>query len=323
MLSKIVVSLEVNRVFGPIFLGIAQLTTIARIYIRYRNRRLWWDDAWAFVTMLLTVLIIVAIFLSNNQDASYKRDAGIIQFWLTLIGYAAGVWCARMSLILSTVRLIPTIFSLRRISEWAFVCLLLMCISFLVAKLCFCASNLTWYNLPDPVCPLNDNRNLAITELTASLVTDAILIALPLQLLYRVSLPKRKQRMLLLMFTANMATSVMVILHVILLLASSWSLVSIIIKAEVGTALIVANLAILMPYIYRMVNPEGDFDSKPNTYYRSLQADGGVVMRRVSDLAPESELHRNNQNAGNGVSSTGAESKTHSEQQSFGSSSLG
>ncbi|KAF5392698.1 hypothetical protein D9757_001006 [Collybiopsis confluens] len=76
------------------------------------------------------------------------------------------------------------------------------------------------------------------------------------------------------------------ILHAILLLGSSWSFLTVVIKFEFGTAFTVANLAILTPYVYQMVNPEGDFDSKPATYYRSFQPDGCIVMRRVSALAP-------------------------------------
>ena len=36
-----------------------------------------------------------------------------------------------------------------------------------------------------------------------------------------------------------------------------------------------------------MINPEGDFDSKPFTYYRSIQPDGVVRMRRVADLVTD------------------------------------
>ncbi|KAF5392699.1 hypothetical protein D9757_001007 [Collybiopsis confluens] len=281
-LTKMIVSLEVKRVFSTVFLGVAQFMTVARIYIRYRNERLWWDDAWAFLAMILTVLLVVGIFLSNDHDADYNRDAAIIQSWLTMIAYTTGSWAARISMMLSTVRLIPTVFTLRRISEWAFISLLLMGISVLAAKLSFCASDLSWYERSNPVCLI-----------LAYIVADGMLIAIPLRLLYRISLPRKQRRMLLLMFGANIVTSMMAILYAVLFLSSCLGLLTLVTKIEAGVALIVANLAILTPYVYRLVNSEGDFDSKPNTYYRSFQPDGRVVLRRVSDIAPAPVIRQN------------------------------
>ena len=79
----------------------------------------------------------------------------------------------------------------------------------------------------------------------------------------------------------------------------------------------IADLAILTPYIYRLIKPEEDYDSEPDTYYRSFQPDGGVIMRRVSDLAPEMRQEDPNclpaarpPDVGADVSSTDRESKT-------------
>ncbi|KIK61303.1 hypothetical protein GYMLUDRAFT_579427 [Collybiopsis luxurians FD-317 M1] len=194
--------------------------------------------------------------------------------------------CARFSLILSTVRLIPTLFTLRRISEFAFISFLLMCMGILTAKLYFCASDVSWYKSPTPACPFNNNTELAVADLILYLVADVILIIIPLRLMYRITLPWEKRRMLLLMFGASTITSIIAVLRVTFIIDTSWSFLFLIVRAEVGTALIVANLAILTPYIYRLATSEGDFDSEPDTYYRSFQPDGGIVMRRVSDLAP-------------------------------------
>ncbi|KAF5392696.1 hypothetical protein D9757_001004 [Collybiopsis confluens] len=269
--------------FSLVFLGLAQITTAARLFIRYRKKRLWWDDGWAFVTMLLTVLITVATFLTDRQECK----SFFIYRTLTLICFNLGAWFARVSLMLSTARLIPAVFTLRRISEMAFVSFLLMCAGIFIAKVYFCGSDLSWYAMPSPVCPLNSNTDLAVADLILYILADVILMAIPLRLLYQISLPKEKRRMLRLMFSANTVTSIIATLRVVCLLDSSWSLVFLVLRAEVGTALIVANLAILTPYIYCLVNPEGDYDSKPDRYYRSFQSDRGVfIMRRVSELMP-------------------------------------
>ncbi|KIK61305.1 hypothetical protein GYMLUDRAFT_42886 [Collybiopsis luxurians FD-317 M1] len=250
--------------------------------------------------MLLTILVIAGVFLDDQAGPpadSRARQIQIAQFWMTMICYSLGAWFARISLMLSTVRLIPTSFVLRRISESAFISLLLLCIGILTAKLSFCASDLSWYRKPNPFCPILGNAKLGVAELTTALVADVIIVAIPLRLLYRISLQREKRRMLLLMFSANIITGIVSVLRVVFLIGSSPGLLTIAVKAEIGTALMVADMAIITPYIYRLVKPEGDFDSKPDTYYRSVQPDGGIIMRRVADLVPDTHLDNTTQDS--------------------------
>ncbi|KIK61409.1 hypothetical protein GYMLUDRAFT_243585 [Collybiopsis luxurians FD-317 M1] len=93
--------------------------------------------------------------------------------------------------------------------------------------------------------------------------------------------------MLTLMFSVNAVTSAISVVRAVFLIGQAWSPSTVIIEVEIGTALIAANLAVLTPYIYRLLKPEGDFDSEPCTYYRSVQPDGGIRLRRVADIAPE------------------------------------
>lgn len=52
-----------------------------------------------------------------------------------------------------------------------------------------------------------------------------------------------------------------------------------------GTALVVANLGVLTPVVYRFIKREKESnDSTPNSLYRSFQSNGDIRMRRVSDL---------------------------------------
>ncbi|KAF5353042.1 hypothetical protein D9757_011866 [Collybiopsis confluens] len=93
--------------------------------------------------------------------------------------------------------------------------------------------------------------------------------------------------MLILMFSAHLISTVFTVMHAVSFVSKAWNLLTITIKAEFGAVLIAANLSVLTPYLYRYINPEGDFDSKPCTYYRSFQSDGGFRLRRVAEIAPE------------------------------------
>lgn len=65
---------------------------------------------------------------------------------------------------------------------------------------------------------------------------------------------------------------------------------AILLDFQPGTALAVANLGVLVPFFYRLIKQDGDFDSKPYTHYQSFQSNGDIRIRRVSDLVP-SPLH--------------------------------
>ncbi|KIK61441.1 hypothetical protein GYMLUDRAFT_120254, partial [Collybiopsis luxurians FD-317 M1] len=167
----------------------------------------------------------------------------------------------RMSLLLSIVRLIPPIFPLRRISEGTAVGFLLMWISMLVVKIYACASDLSWYHLPNPSCTTGVQLAVMLYQVVAFLLADIILAAIPLRLLHHVSLESKKQRMLILMFSVNLLTSAITVVRTIVIVNQYASLASIMCEVEVAITLIAANLAVLTPYIYRLFNPEEDFDS--------------------------------------------------------------
>ncbi|KIK61446.1 hypothetical protein GYMLUDRAFT_583141 [Collybiopsis luxurians FD-317 M1] len=290
MLSDFQVSVKANRILIIMILVIALTTTAARICIRSRNRRLWWDDSCAILVTVIIAIMLAAFFLadySKPPPTLHVRRIKIIQLWILIATYPSSVWCARMSLLLSTVRLIPPIFPLRKISEGTAIGFLLMWISMIVVKIYTCASDRSWYHQPNPACKMGGQLGVMIYQAVAFLLADVILAAIPLRLLHHISLESKKRRMLILMFSVNLATSAITVIRTILIVNQAWSLSSIMFEVEVATTLIAANLAVLTPYIYRLFNPEGDFDSEPFTYYRSVQLDGGIRLRRLADIAPE------------------------------------
>ncbi|KAE9408412.1 hypothetical protein BT96DRAFT_849516 [Gymnopus androsaceus JB14] len=278
-----------NRVFCITFFGIAQVSTVARIWIRYRKQRLWWDDGWAFLTMLLSILMDVLIFVQGLDPlVPISPHIQVVNYWLILISFTVAVWCARISLMFSIIRLIPSFFTLRRISEWAAVFFSLLCLGILAPKVYICASDRSWYHMPIPRCKVGlKNPNIAIGELITDVLADITLVVIPIRLLGHVNLTSDKRRMLFIIFGANLLTSAVSIIRVVFLMGPSFQYVIsvILVEVEVGTALTVANLGVVMPFLYRLIGKrDGDIDSKPYTHYPSFQTNGDIRMRRVSDL---------------------------------------
>ncbi|KAE9403388.1 hypothetical protein BT96DRAFT_489594 [Gymnopus androsaceus JB14] len=281
-------STTTNWVFCITFFGVAQLSTIARMWVRYRKQRLWWDDGWAVLTMLLSILLDILLLLEGSDPIiSISPHIQIVNYWLILISFTVAVWCARISLMFSIIRLIPPFFTLRRISEWAAVSFSLACLGILAPKIYTCASDRSWYNMQNPRCMLGPN--IGIGELTTDLVADITLVAIPIRLLGHVNLSKEKRRMLIIIFGASLLTSTASVVHAVFLMPvdSPYNhfIVGITGEVEVGIALTVANLGVLTSFLYRIMGKrDGDIDSKPYTHYPSFQTNGDIRMRRVSDL---------------------------------------
>ncbi|KAJ3746372.1 hypothetical protein DFH05DRAFT_1458679 [Lentinula detonsa] len=249
-----------------------QISTLFRIHIRNRSKRLWWDDAWALLTMFLSQLLLIAMWIRTDTPGlgplNESHSARIVAYW-----------SARISLIFSVIRLIPPLFVLRRVSEWTAVIFFLMWAGLLTQKTYVCASDRSWYQLAAPQCHLG--MDVAIVELVTDIFADVALAVIPIRLLAGVGLSSDKRRMLYIMFCASLLTSIVSIIHAVFLLGPSGLLEAITAQAEAGTALIVANVGILSPYVYRLIKNGEDFDSRPYTYYPSFHSNGEVQMRRI------------------------------------------
>ncbi|KAJ3782631.1 hypothetical protein GGU11DRAFT_793579 [Lentinula aff. detonsa] len=272
-----------NRIVTTTLLGIAQISTLFRIHIRSRSKRLWWDDAWALLTMFLSQLLLIAMWIRTDTPGlgplNESHSARIVAYWLVSISFTCTLWSARISLIFSVIRLIPPLFVLRRVSEWTAVIFFLMWAGLLTQKTYVCASDRSWYQLAAPQCHLG--MDVAIVELVTDIFADVALAVIPIRLLAGVGLSSDKRRMLYIMFCASLLTSIVSIIHAVFLLGPSGLLEAITAQAEAGTALIVANVGILSPYVYRLIKDGEDFDSKPYTYYPSFHSNGEVQMRRI------------------------------------------
>ncbi|KAE9406535.1 hypothetical protein BT96DRAFT_1014773 [Gymnopus androsaceus JB14] len=246
----------------------------------------------AILTVILSIVEDISLLWQGpNPLIPSSPHTQVVQFWLGMICFTVAIWCARMSLICSIIRLVPPLFTLRRISEWTAVLFSFICVGVLTPKIYVCASDQSWYDMPHPICNVGPEIGIPIGDFITDLVADITLVVIPIRLLGFVNLPQDKRRMLIVIFGASVFTSAMSVVHSVLLImmgavSSKFDfIVPIAAEAELGTALIVANLGVLTPYIYRLIGKrDGDIDSKPYTHYPSIQTNGDIRMRRVSDL---------------------------------------
>ncbi|EGO29462.1 hypothetical protein SERLADRAFT_365484 [Serpula lacrymans var. lacrymans S7.9] len=134
-----------------------------------------------------------------------------------------------------------------------------MWMGIVVAKIYVCARDTWWHNDIIIQCPLP--IPVAIAELCTDMTADAILVALPLRLLWRVKLPQNQRIMILSIFSSSILTSVVSVVHTAFLIPTSSFIGGITADVEGAVSLIVCNLLVIVTYLYRLFRGGSDIDS--------------------------------------------------------------
>ncbi|KAI6123674.1 hypothetical protein EDD16DRAFT_633295 [Pisolithus croceorrhizus] len=168
---------------------IGLLLAIFRLWFRFRIRRLWWEDAWAFAAFLFAANYLTGTWLYIH----YGKPTSTVGFWMSAFAFNPVIWLVRHSTLFSVARIIYPSLALRRM-VLGIALVFLLFISFMAVKLWHYCHDLSWMNntlfFGNSLLPLG--TTLDIFEVTTDLATDAILIVLPIKLLWSVKLPTRQ-----------------------------------------------------------------------------------------------------------------------------------
>ncbi|KAF9262539.1 hypothetical protein L218DRAFT_928906 [Marasmius fiardii PR-910] len=277
--------------------------TMGRLIVRYRTRRMWLDDAWVFVALVCSLMLLVGMWIRTDVPGTgplnQPREVRVIAYWMVALSFTSTLWAARMGIIFSVIRLIPPMMGLRRISNISAVLFILMWMGLIAQKSYICSVNNSWNRNPVPQCHLG--HGIAINELITDAVSDFLLAAIPIRLLKGVSLMSDQRKMLYIIFGSSLLITLVSIIHAIFVLGPSGLLEAITAQAQAATALIVANLGVLGSLVYRRVRRSvRGFDTKPFTYEFTVQTGASVHMRRIPlttthstrlQFADDPELH--------------------------------
>ncbi|KAJ7900996.1 hypothetical protein B0H14DRAFT_3123600 [Mycena olivaceomarginata] len=262
-----------RRVVAPL-LGIAMLTTLFRLTVRVRTRKCWLDDAWVIVALSSSIIMLVSMWLRTIPGQS--KYTFIVTYW-----------ASRMSVIFSIIRLIPHQFLLRKITTGVAAVFAVFWLGLMIQVAHVCGKDKSWYKMTKPQCRLD--HGVAVLELSTDVFADLALAIIPIILIRNTMLPSSQRKMLVVIFTASLLTTLVSIVHAVFVLGPSGSLEGISAHAEAATALIVANVAVMVTSLYRLFRRSDYMDPKPYTYNYALQS-GGVVKERVRRNQEESTI---------------------------------
>ncbi|PPR04818.1 hypothetical protein CVT24_007078 [Panaeolus cyanescens] len=240
------------------FHTLALLTTLLRLIHRFRRKRLGWDDFFAGLANVFAIILFVLFLHSEVIFGDRKppflstpvslRTFGIVG---TLVFYMTGLWCSKISIAITIIRLVGD-GTFRRIAKAVILVFGLVGISLSLARVFRCGTDFS----EAPICPTP--RYSGYLELVFDLLGDTWLICAPLYMLRRLKIPRPHQRLIGAVFLCGLFTTLASIVHNSFALTRQVLVAGMTAHIQLGVSIFMCNLLVLATYIYRRVHEDSD-----------------------------------------------------------------
>ncbi|KZT70455.1 hypothetical protein DAEQUDRAFT_737396 [Daedalea quercina L-15889] len=235
----------------------AIVTTTLRLYYRGSRGHVGLDDAWAAFSLLAAFFLLAGAWI--RSDTSLPLDKRVMGYFMLNSCFTCVLWSARMSILFSIMRIIPRLMNLRRHSYFCAALFLAMWIAVLAQKLYICTHHTAWQAQKNVQCVLGEA--VGAVELATDIVADAILVALPVRLLWDIGISPPTRKLLMAIFSASMITTVVSIVHTAFELGPDRDAEAIAAHVEAAVSLIICNLAVLVTWLVRLLRHGEDLES--------------------------------------------------------------
>ncbi|KAH7902905.1 hypothetical protein BJ138DRAFT_1021382, partial [Hygrophoropsis aurantiaca] len=239
------------------------------------------EDWWAALASFCGALSLISDWVHVTTSIP---KISIISCWVYFFSFACVIWYdplfflgkySPLSLLFSVAWLIYPEQNARRILLGVSPVFALLWGGIIIERAYICGPDLSWYNSPSGACTLP--ASMDIYELVTDVISDTILVILPLRLLWHIKLPTKSQRrMILYIFSSTIVISLVSLFRAISRLSHANYLVLTASELEVASCLIVCNLLVTVTYFYRIFrrdhengpsSSESDYDHPIPTQY--------------------------------------------------------
>ncbi|KAI9436119.1 hypothetical protein BJY52DRAFT_1130609 [Lactarius psammicola] len=233
---------------------VAICMTLARLWLR--RDRYWWDDAWAFFSLLNLFVQFGAVFMHVEHPSDLSRLNRIAAYYLMAVTFYTVIWTARISILFSIIRIDPDPVMRHRL-KWlaaAFVA----AVAFLLSQLFWTCENIHgWKDRASPQCPLP--KQIAICQLITDILADLSLILLPIRLIRGIK-DRRLRWRLIFIFSTSIVTTIVSLVHAAYIISRGGIPVLISALVEDCMSLTVANLPVVATAWIRHVSGDSNGD---------------------------------------------------------------
>lgn len=223
---------------GSVSHGIAIVCTIFRLVYRGWTCHIWWEDAWAAISLISDVVCLACIWINPSTD---------LPSWILAVALTSVLWAARMSVIFCIIRIANH--SGCKVHKWithliaaSFAC---MWVALLIQKVNVCIYQACMMSEP-----------VALSQLITDVIADFSLVAAPLQLWRNVGLSRSKKILILSSFGASIIITVITIPHSIILFRPVNETTLIFAHVKAAVSLIICNVLVIVTFAYRVLSKE-------------------------------------------------------------------
>ncbi|KAG2362505.1 hypothetical protein BDR07DRAFT_1406763 [Suillus spraguei] len=248
-----------------------------RLWYKIIQQCWWWEDVWAAIALVATIICEVSIWIFSGTPMDSKTgDGPVIASWLLMINFTIGLWSSRLSMLCSIIRLSsPT--RIRTVAYWAAAAFGAVAIALLVCKGWFCASHHDWEGITPLSCSLPSS--VGIAQVIADFLSGMILVILPAQILHRAKLPRNQRIMILSVFSGSLITTLLSIVHAVFFIQADVILKILTAQLEMTISVIVCDLLPIVTCLYKFLRSKDDFS------HRRYSA-GSMFLTTIVDMPP-------------------------------------
>ncbi|KAF8164765.1 hypothetical protein B0H34DRAFT_670777 [Crassisporium funariophilum] len=247
-------NLAVNdvRVVNFALTAIAVVVTCLRLWDRSRTARLWWDDAWAAITMLFLVTFMAAVEVHVQDPARHSMNVKLTVAYMCAQFFYAVTWSARVSILLTVIRL--SFGRFRKLLVWTGMGFVVLWLILFSQIWWVCEGNPNWKKSNNPQCPLG--IDVAVAQVITDVACDAILILAPLRLAWKTNLSRAQKIRIMAIFSTTFITTAISMNHVYFVLKTGGLPEALAAVLQCSVSLIVANLSVIIAFFFRITTEE-------------------------------------------------------------------
>lgn len=229
------------------------VVTLFRLWDRSRKGRLWWDDFWAFMSMIFFIILVASAELHTEDQSHYTQVTRVALYYMLAEFFYCVNWAAKLSILFTIIRLtVPG--PLRRWLVRAGIVFACAWAVLFAQVFWVCEREPGWKDGLEPQCDLG--RNVAIAQVITDVVTDAVLVFAPINLVWKIKLSRNQKIRIITVFSATVAATAVSLYHAYAILRFGGYVEARAAIIQDGVSLFVCNFSVVVAFILRITTED-------------------------------------------------------------------
>ncbi|KAJ7930552.1 hypothetical protein B0H13DRAFT_1702687 [Mycena leptocephala] len=247
------------RIVLCVTIPFACLITYLRLYVRYSRGKLWWDDFWAFMCTLCSITFVAASMLHVSDPTKIPQHIKVSIYYMCAQFFYAVVWTARISILFTVIRL--SFGQFRRMLFWTAIVFFVAWLILFSQVWWVCERQPGWKENLIPQCALG--LDVAIAQLITDVISDLLLVAAPMRLLWRVQLQRGLKLRLRAVFATTLIGTAVSLYHAYCVLRFSGIPEFLAATLQLAVSLLVANLPVMVAVVFKLKSDSENDNLEP------------------------------------------------------------